>query len=121
MTSSYRPNSCLNHSKSDLASAIEAMRCLQADVRLYAAFAATRSIAIGGCKVDHVFQIDAAQRRGVTANDILRAAGTVHEAGEERNSELVAKVVRKMTSSYRPNSCSNHALRCLNPMRLKSA
>ena len=46
----------------NLAGAIEAMRCLQADVRLYAAFAATRSIAIEGCKVDHVFQTDAAQR-----------------------------------------------------------
>jgi Rrf2 family transcriptional regulator, iron-sulfur cluster assembly transcription factor len=35
----------------------------------------------------------ARERRGVTANDILRAADTVHEAGEEPNSELVAKVV----------------------------
>jgi len=35
----------------------------------------------------------ARERRGVTANDILRAAGIVHEAGEEPNSELVAKVV----------------------------
>ena len=49
MTSSYLE-------VADLASAIEAMRCLQADVRLNAAFAATRSIAIEGCKVDHVFQ-----------------------------------------------------------------
>jgi hypothetical protein len=31
--------------------------------------------------------------RGVTANDILRAASTVHEAGEELNYELVAKLV----------------------------
>ena len=29
---------------------------------------------------------------GITANNILRAAGTVREAGEEPNSELVAKV-----------------------------
>jgi Rrf2 family transcriptional regulator, iron-sulfur cluster assembly transcription factor len=35
----------------------------------------------------------ARERRGVTANDILRAASTVHEAGEELNSELVAKLV----------------------------
>jgi Rrf2 family transcriptional regulator, iron-sulfur cluster assembly transcription factor len=35
----------------------------------------------------------ARERCGVTANDILRAAGTVHEAGEELNPELVAKVV----------------------------
>jgi Rrf2 family protein len=35
----------------------------------------------------------ACERRGVTANGILRAAGNVHEAGEEPNSELVAKVV----------------------------
>jgi Rrf2 family protein len=35
----------------------------------------------------------ARDRRGVTANDILRAAGTIHEAGEEPNSEFVAKVV----------------------------
>jgi hypothetical protein len=33
------------------------------------------------------------QRRGVTANDILRAVNAVHEAGEEPSSELVAKVV----------------------------
>jgi Rrf2 family protein len=35
----------------------------------------------------------ARERRGVTANDILRAVNTVHEAGEEPSSELVAKVV----------------------------
>jgi Rrf2 family protein len=36
--------------------------------------------------------------RGVTANDILRAAGNVDEAGEEPNSELVAKVVLPVLS-----------------------
>ena len=40
----------------------------------------------------------ARERRGVTANDILRAAGTVHEAGEEPNSELVAEVVLPVLS-----------------------
>jgi Rrf2 family protein len=40
----------------------------------------------------------ARERRGVTAYDILRAAGTVHEAGEEPNSELVAKVVLPILS-----------------------
>ena len=35
----------------------------------------------------------ARERRDVTANDILRAVGTVHEAEEEPSSELVAKVV----------------------------
>jgi Rrf2 family iron-sulfur cluster assembly transcriptional regulator len=35
----------------------------------------------------------ARERRGVTAIDILRAAGTVHEAEEEPNSELVTTVV----------------------------
>ena len=32
-------------------------------------------------------------RRGVTANDILRAAGTVEVPGEEPSSELMSKVV----------------------------
>jgi Rrf2 family iron-sulfur cluster assembly transcriptional regulator len=41
----------------------------------------------------------ARERGGVTANDILRAAGTVHEAGEEPNSELVAKVVLPVLSA----------------------
>jgi DNA-binding IscR family transcriptional regulator len=41
----------------------------------------------------------ARERRGVTANDILRAAGTVHEAGEGPNSELVAKVVLPVLSA----------------------
>ena len=40
----------------------------------------------------------ARDRHGVTANDILRAAGTVHEAGEEPSSELVAKVVLPVLS-----------------------
>ena len=40
----------------------------------------------------------ARERRDVTANDILRAAGTVHEAEEEPNSELVAKVVLPVLS-----------------------
>ena len=40
----------------------------------------------------------ARERRGVTANDILRAAGTVHEAGAP-NSELVAKVVLPVLSA----------------------
>jgi hypothetical protein len=35
----------------------------------------------------------------VTANDILRAAGTVHEAREGPNSELVAKVVLPVLSA----------------------
>jgi Rrf2 family protein len=33
------------------------------------------------------------ERHSVTASDILRAAGTVHEAGVQPNSELVAEVV----------------------------
>jgi Rrf2 family protein len=41
----------------------------------------------------------ARERRGVTANDILRAAGTVHEAEGEPKSELVAKVVLPILSS----------------------
>jgi hypothetical protein len=41
----------------------------------------------------------ARERRGVTANEILRAAGTVHEAREEPNSELVAKVVLPVLSA----------------------
>jgi Rrf2 family transcriptional regulator, iron-sulfur cluster assembly transcription factor len=40
----------------------------------------------------------ARERRGVTANDILRAAGDVHEAREEPNSELVVKVVLPLLS-----------------------
>jgi Rrf2 family protein len=40
----------------------------------------------------------ARERRGVTANDILRAAGTVHEAEGEPKSELVAKVVLPILS-----------------------
>jgi Rrf2 family transcriptional regulator, iron-sulfur cluster assembly transcription factor len=35
----------------------------------------------------------ARDRRGVTANDILRAAGTVEVPGEEPSSELMSKVV----------------------------
>jgi len=35
---------------------------LQVDVRLYAAFVSTRSVAIEGCTVDHVVQTDTAQR-----------------------------------------------------------
>jgi DNA-binding IscR family transcriptional regulator len=41
----------------------------------------------------------ARERHGVTANDILRAASTVHEAGEEPNSELVAKLVLPVLSA----------------------
>jgi Rrf2 family transcriptional regulator, iron-sulfur cluster assembly transcription factor len=41
----------------------------------------------------------ARERRGVTANDILRAAGTVHEPGMEPTSELVAKVVLPILSA----------------------
>jgi Rrf2 family iron-sulfur cluster assembly transcriptional regulator len=41
----------------------------------------------------------ARERDGITANDILRGAGTVHEAGEEPNSELVAKVVLPVLSA----------------------
>ena len=37
-------------------------------------------------------------RRGVAANDIPRAVGNVHQAGEEPNSELVAKVVLPVLS-----------------------
>jgi DNA-binding IscR family transcriptional regulator len=40
----------------------------------------------------------ARDRRGVTANDILRAAGTVDESGEELNSEFVVKVVLPVLS-----------------------
>jgi Rrf2 family transcriptional regulator, iron-sulfur cluster assembly transcription factor len=40
----------------------------------------------------------ARDRRGVTANDILGAAETVHEAGEEPNSEFVAKIVLPVLS-----------------------
>jgi Rrf2 family protein len=35
----------------------------------------------------------ARERHSVTASDILRAAGIVHEAGEQPNSELVVKIV----------------------------
>ena len=41
----------------------------------------------------------ARERSDVTANDILRAAGAVHEAEEEPNSELVAKVVLPVLSA----------------------
>ena len=41
----------------------------------------------------------ARERSDVTANDMLRAAGTVHEAEEEPNSELVAKVVLPVLSA----------------------
>jgi hypothetical protein len=41
----------------------------------------------------------ARERRGVTASDILRAAGTVHEAGEEPNSELVTTVILPVLSA----------------------
>jgi Rrf2 family transcriptional regulator, iron-sulfur cluster assembly transcription factor len=41
----------------------------------------------------------ARERCGVTANDILRAAGTVHEAGKEPSSEIVAKVVLPVLSA----------------------
>jgi Rrf2 family iron-sulfur cluster assembly transcriptional regulator len=47
----------------------------------------------------------ARERRRVTANDILRAAGTVHEAEEEPNSEFVAKVVFRF--SQLPSSDSD--------------
>jgi Rrf2 family protein len=40
----------------------------------------------------------ARERRGVTANDILRSAATGHDAGEELNSELLAKVVLPVLS-----------------------
>jgi Rrf2 family transcriptional regulator, iron-sulfur cluster assembly transcription factor len=40
----------------------------------------------------------ARERRGVTASDILRAAGTVQEAEEELTSELVAQVVLPVLS-----------------------
>jgi Rrf2 family protein len=40
----------------------------------------------------------AREHHDVTANDILRAARTVHEAGKETNSELVAKVVLPVLS-----------------------
>src|SRR5215831_7356634 len=41
----------------------------------------------------------ARERRGVTANDILRAAGTVHEAEGEPESDLVARVVLPVLSA----------------------
>jgi Rrf2 family protein len=40
----------------------------------------------------------APDRRGVTANDILRSVSTVLEAGEEPSSEFVAKVVLPVIS-----------------------
>ena len=40
----------------------------------------------------------ARERRGVTASDILRAAGTVQEAEEQLTSELVAQVVLPVLS-----------------------
>jgi Rrf2 family protein len=40
----------------------------------------------------------ARERRGVTASDILRAAGAVHEAGEVLTSGLVAQVVLPVLS-----------------------
>jgi Rrf2 family protein len=43
----------------------------------------------------------ARDRRGVTANDILRAAGTAYEAGEELNSAFVGKVVLPVLSVCR--------------------
>ena len=41
----------------------------------------------------------ARERGGVTANDILRAAGTVHELAAEPSSELVEKVVLPILSA----------------------
>ena len=41
----------------------------------------------------------ARERGGITANDILRAAGTVDAAEEEPNSELVAEVVLPVLSA----------------------
>jgi Rrf2 family protein len=41
----------------------------------------------------------ARERSGITANDILRAAGTVDPAEEKPNSELVVKVVLSVLSS----------------------
>jgi hypothetical protein len=41
----------------------------------------------------------ARERHGVTANDILRVASTVHEAGEDPNSELVAQLVLPVLSA----------------------
>jgi Rrf2 family iron-sulfur cluster assembly transcriptional regulator len=41
----------------------------------------------------------ARERQGVTANDILRAAGTVDGVAEEPNSELVSKVVLPVLSA----------------------
>jgi Rrf2 family iron-sulfur cluster assembly transcriptional regulator len=41
----------------------------------------------------------ARDRRGVTVNDILRAAGTVDEPGEEPSSELMNKVVIPVLST----------------------
>jgi Rrf2 family transcriptional regulator, iron-sulfur cluster assembly transcription factor len=41
----------------------------------------------------------ARERSGITANDILRAAGTVDPAEEKPNSELVVKVVLPLLSS----------------------
>ena len=52
-----------------------------------------------GIRGPHGGYVLAPDRRGVTANDILRAAGTVHEAEGEPKSELVAKVVLPILSS----------------------
>ena len=62
----------------------------------------------------------ARERRGVTANDILRAAGDVHEAREEPNSELVVKVVLALLSdaeqefeqALEPYQCGRHRPAC---------
>ena len=53
----------------------------------------------------------ARERGGITANDILRAAGTVDAAEEEPNSELVAEVVLPVTgirTSAEPHQSGRH-------------
>jgi Rrf2 family iron-sulfur cluster assembly transcriptional regulator len=54
----------------------------------------------------------ARERRGVTANDILRAAGRVDAAEEEPNSELVVKVVLPVLAAA--EQVFGQALSCIN-------
>jgi DNA-binding IscR family transcriptional regulator len=57
-----------------------------------------RSGILKGIRGPHGGYVLARDRHGVTASHIVCAAGTVHEAGEEANSELVAKVVLPVLS-----------------------
>ena len=52
-----------------------------------------------GIRGPHGGYLLARERHGVTANEILRAAGTVDATEEELNSQLVAKVVLPVLSA----------------------